>query len=481
MREIDSAPNASSLMESTRSIGYSFESAIADIIDNSISAGAKNIKIFSAPSADPFVAILDDGCGMSEEELREAMRYGSNPNNERAEGDLGRFGLGLKMASLSQCRVLTVASKKDFDISICRWDLDLVIDRNEWVLQVFDSNEMGKMPLLNNLRDQRRGTLVVWEKLDRMPNTQSSISQSMADNLDAARQHISLTFHRFMNEEAGTHKISIELNNDPITPSDPFLSKHPSTDLLPEERIIIDGEEVVIKPFILPHPSKIKAADSKLMGGKENLRRLQGFYIYRNKRLIVPGTWFRLTSTRELRNLARVRVDIPSSLDFLWEVDIKKSSATIPPLLKGAFIQFLGNVTSRSERIYAFKGKRSPDDKLTYVWDRLDCRGEYKYAINRDHPLINNIKKELGEDSCKNLDRLLDVIEQSVPYSTIYADMGSGNDLKGSVQDDEVEVGILSLGVGLIQNGISIDDLSKIEPFYKYDNIISKLRDLYAE
>lgn len=480
MREVDSAPNASYLMESTRSVGYSFESAIADLIDNSISAGSKNIKIFSTPSSDPFVAILDDGCGMSEEELREAMRYGSNPNEERTERDLGRFGLGLKMASLSQCRVLTVASKKNDAISICRWDLDRVIEQNGWALQIFELHEMGKLPILNDLRAQGSGTLVVWEKLDRMPNNQSSISRSMADNLDVARQHISLTFHRFMNEESGAQKISIELNNDAIVPSDPFLSKHPSTDPLPEERILIDGEEVVIKPFILPHPSKIKAADSKLMGGKENLRRLQGFYIYRNKRLIVPGTWFRLTSTGELRNLARVRVDIPSSLDFLWEVDIKKSSATIPPAFKSAFIQFLSNVTSRSERIYAFKGKRLPRDKRTYVWDKLDCRGEYKYAINRDHPLINNIKKELNDDSCRNLERLLDVIEQSVPFAAIYADMGNGKDLDAG-KDDENEAGILSLGVGLIQNGISIEALSKIEPFYRYDRILEKLRELYAE
>ena len=481
MREVDSVPNASCLMESTRSIGYSFESAIADIIDNSISAGSRSVKIYSTPSADPFVAILDDGSGMSEEELREAMRYGSDPKLERFEGDLGRFGLGLKMASLSQCRVLTVASKKKNSTSICRWDLDRVIERNEWTLQIFDVNEMSDLPMLRGLCAQKSGTLVVWEKLDRVPHSQSSIRQSMADNLAIARQHLSITFHRFMNEEAGAQKISIELNNDKIQPSDPFLSKHPSTEPLPEERIIIDGEEVLIKPFILPHPSRIKAADSMLMGGKDNLRRLQGFYIYRNKRLIVPGTWFRLTSTRELRNLARVRVDIPSSLDFLWEVDIKKSSATMPPAFRDAFVQFLSNITSKSERIYNYKGRRSTGDKRTYVWDRLDCRGEYKYVINRDHPLIHNIKKGLDGVSCKDLDRFLDVVEQAVPFAAIYADMGNGKDLSSDNQDDDAEADILSLGVGLIQNGMSVDDLSGIEPFYRYEKVLNKLRELYAE
>ena len=134
MHEIDAPPTAAALMESTRSIGYSFDSAVADIIDNSISAGAKHVWIKSVPSDDPYVAILDDGIGMSSDKLAEAMRYGTNPNMQRSTTDLGRFGLGMKMASLSQCRVLTVISKFKGRISVCRWNLDRVIQTNKWTL-----------------------------------------------------------------------------------------------------------------------------------------------------------------------------------------------------------------------------------------------------------------------------------------------------------------------------------------------------------
>ena len=146
MKEISSPPAASALMESTRCIGYSFESAMADIIDNSISANAGNIWITSIPDEDPYVSILDDGEGLSSTELQEAMRYGSDPGAERSSDDLGRFGLGMKMASLSQCRVLTVISKIGNDFSSCRWDLDRVNETNQWTLQILENLSSNQRP-----------------------------------------------------------------------------------------------------------------------------------------------------------------------------------------------------------------------------------------------------------------------------------------------------------------------------------------------
>ena len=155
-------------MESTRSIGYSFESALADIIDNSISACADNVWITSLPDEDPFVAVLDDGEGLTGSELQEAMRYGTNPGIERSVDDLGRFGLGMKMASLSQCRVLTVISKKDRCVSSCRWDLDRVIQTDQWTLQILDESEVEGLPQYDELTSLDHGTLIVWQKLDKL-------------------------------------------------------------------------------------------------------------------------------------------------------------------------------------------------------------------------------------------------------------------------------------------------------------------------
>lgn len=127
MKAIDLPPFAPILIESTRAIGYSLEAAIADIIDNSIAADASNVHVRFFPVDEPYLAIIDDGCGMDDEEITQAMQYGSaNPLEERSRKDLGRFGLGLKTASLSQCRQLTVVSKKGSHYVGRRWDIDFV-------------------------------------------------------------------------------------------------------------------------------------------------------------------------------------------------------------------------------------------------------------------------------------------------------------------------------------------------------------------
>ena len=103
-------PEASSMIETFRAIGYSIEAAVADIIDNSISARAKNIWInFEWEGSETWLAVKDDGSGMNNDELVQAMRPDSkNPLDDRSTKDLGRFGLGLKTASFSQCRLLSV-------------------------------------------------------------------------------------------------------------------------------------------------------------------------------------------------------------------------------------------------------------------------------------------------------------------------------------------------------------------------------------
>jgi len=481
MKEVQSAPNASALMESTRSVGYSFESAIADIIDNSISARAKNIWIESLPSSNPYIAILDDGDGMSSSDLEEAMRYGSDPTQERSNDDLGRFGLGLKMASLSQCRKLTVVSYDNGNISGCRWDLDRVIKSNQWILQILDKSELQNTPLIQSMIYNKKGTIVLWESLDRVTNKTNNVEECMADYIDSTRKHIALTFHRFMDNEAGLKKISVYLNNKIITPLNPFLSDHPTTEKFPEQSISIDGEQILIKPFILPPLQKMTAKDKLLLGDVKNLRRLQGFYVYRNKRLIIPGTWFKLTEAKELRNLARVRVDIPNTLDFLWDIDIKKSTATLPAQLRGSFVQFLNNVTSRSEQIHHFRGWKTSDKTKTYVWDRMDCRDEYRYLINKDHPMISGFKSKLSDDFKKEFDDIVKLIESTIPFSAIYNDIGGGNNI--TPKDDENSLDQMYIaGLEIIQiYNIAIDNLAKIEPFCYHLDVIEKLRGRKSE
>lgn len=167
MRYKDLPPFAPILMESTRAIGYSIESAIADVIDNSIAAKASKIDIDFFPLDGAYISILDNGKGMDENELVKAMQYGSrNPLDKRSSLDLGRYGLGMKTASLSQCRVLTVISKQNDIVVGAQWNLNHVNEAQSWSLIILDEQEIKSKNNWEKLADYRHGTLVIWEETD---------------------------------------------------------------------------------------------------------------------------------------------------------------------------------------------------------------------------------------------------------------------------------------------------------------------------
>lgn len=173
----ENRPSANILMLSMRAMGYSFESAVADIVDNSISADASRISLrFGIDPAEVYVAICDNGCGMNQSELFDAMKYGSEQKRAgRANNDLGRFGLGLKAASLSQCRKLTVASKKDSTISACIWDLDIVEEKQGWYMVECDETQIKAIKSIIWLDAVEHGTVVVWENFDLLEKSTGNV------------------------------------------------------------------------------------------------------------------------------------------------------------------------------------------------------------------------------------------------------------------------------------------------------------------
>lgn len=213
--------------------------------------------------------------------------------------------------------------------------------------------------------------------------------------------------------------------------------------------------------------------DRKSIGDVKNLRRLQGFYVYRNNRLIVPGTWFKLTESKELRNLARVRVDIPNTLDFLWDIDIKKSTAILPLQLRSAFVQFLDKVTTRSERVHQFRGRKKSDN--IYVWERLETRDSYKYLLNRDHPLISRYYSKLDVDSKRDFEDIMNLVESSIPFTSIYADMGGGT-VPSLSEDPDFNEKMYVVGLELLKQGMTLDAIAIIEPWVNHPDILSKMR-----
>lgn len=225
METIEIIPDPISLLESMRAVGYTVETAIADIIDNSVSKEAKNIYVIWDPSNEPYIAILDDGVGMTSEELTNAMRHGNtNPNKKRSEIDLGRFGLGMKTASLSQCRKLTVVSKKNNVLSALSWDLDLVAERRKWIVRIPDLEEFSDLRVLDKLIKNKSGTIVIWQKLDRLLAGSDKPLEELTSKLSRLGDHLALVFHRFIKPDSSNiEHVTIKLNGQNVPALDPFL------------------------------------------------------------------------------------------------------------------------------------------------------------------------------------------------------------------------------------------------------------------
>lgn len=475
-------PYAPTLIESTRAIGYTLEAAIADIIDNSISASASCTDIFFFPIGDSYIAILDNGCGMDADALETAMRYGSqNPNEERAANDLGRFGLGLKTASLSQCRILTVVSKQHNIIEARCWDIDHVIKAHDWSLIILDSEqEINSIPKIEELRKLESGTLVVWQNLDRLQIGELDFKRSMGKKMDDVRIHLSLVFHRYINGEQGIKKMQIRMNNVSVEAADPFLSKH-NTQIMSDEVISVNGSKVVVKPYILPHISNLNNDEISALGGKEGLRKSQGFYIYRNKRLLIWGTWFRMMRQAELSKLARVQIDIPNELDSLWTLDIKKSTAMPPEEVRNNLDSVIERLAEYSKRTWVFRGKKETRDSIIHVWQRFKGKqGGAYYMINRDHPLVEMFENSSPQEKRK-LENLLNAIESELPLSSLYLDLNSDKPVENETEISSQTVdALLQELLSQMPSDVSrvelLDRLAVSEPFSNYPQIIEKYK-----
>lgn len=481
MRTKNLPPYAPTLIESTRAIGYSLEAAVADIIDNSIAAGATLVSIYFFPIDGAYISILDNGKGMNEAELDLAMQYGSkSPTDARDSKDLGRFGLGLKTASLSQCRSLTVVTKQGGTVLGRRWDIDHVACVGDWSLLILDPSEINDVPEINRLLDQPSGTLVVWQKLDRMKAGEVNFELALGRKIDSVRSHLALVYHRYLSGEPGITKFKLSINDEPVSAADPFL-KDKSTRPMDDEVLIIHGERIVVRPYILPHISRMTPEEIRELGGKDGLRKQQGFYVYRNKRLLTWGTWFRMMRQGDLSKLARIQVDIPNSLDELWTLDIKKSSALPPAEVRNNLEVIIDRIAERSKRTWTFRGKREVSDTTVHIWNRMkNTQGGVYYEINREHPLVKQIIDN-SPSTQKPLLALLQQIERGLPLNQIYVDLNNDEQL---TNDQEQTASEISSALSAMLGGCNtvaeklalLDTMGNIEPFSSYPEVFDSIR-----
>lgn len=475
MKIIQSPPYAPLLIESMRSLGYSFDTAIADLIDNSVSAQAKNIRIALDPSDDPQLIIFDDGHGMDSPTLEEALRFGSRgPLETRSEYDLGRFGLGLKSASLSQCRRLIVASKHDGKLCCFSWDLDEVEKTGDWSVLEYSQEEIKQLPSINLFDMVDSGTYVLLQNFDRITASSHDVKKTIDTLIEAAEDHLSLVFHRIISED----KVSVIINGRPIEPKDPFLENHKSTQRLREQSISIDDKKITLQPYILPHRNKLSREDLKKVGGADDLRTNQGFYIYRCKRLIIWGTWFRLLSKEELNKLARVKVDIPNSLDEIWSIDVKKSTANLPDKIRKNLYGSIKESVFGSKKVIEYRGKLHRDEEISYIWQReTDREGGITYSINRDLPQLQLLSGSLDQTGQRVLETLLQNIEANFPASSVYLDVADG-EINTNVDDGQKIIDDFEVQLSFAEQlGLSRDDLQnmllKTEPYASNKEVIA--------
>lgn len=414
-------PNPGALIESLRAFGYTPESAVADLVDNSITAKAKLVEIeFVWDGARSRIVITDDGRGMAKDDLVNAMRAGSaSPSQSRDAADLGRFGLGLKTASFSQCRLLTVMSKTKKSPATCRrWDLDEVVRSGEW--RLLHGPSPWAEGLVSDLVAMPSGTKVVWEVMDRLAGEtdadDSWAQKHFYDIADRVANHLSMTFHRFLNGR----KLAIRVNGHPVSQWDPFLEGNPARQVIGLERLTYSGGEVEVRPFVLPHRSKLDGSDFELAGGSRGWNDLQGFYVYRNQRLLVAGDWLGLKFTKEEHyKLARIRIDIPNNTDEEWQIDVRKSVAVPPPEIRDQLKRIAKVTRERAVEVYRHRGKvitQQSQKGVTPVWQEKVRHGHISYVINQDHEVVANA---IDDPTAANVRLLVRLIEETVPVPLI--------------------------------------------------------------
>ncbi len=478
-------PKASSMIETFRAIGYSLETAVADIIDNSISAGAKNIRINRFwRGGQSVISIEDDGCGMNNEELISALCPGAqNPLEQRSETDLGRFGLGLKTASFSQCRKLSVISKKNGYAPIYwSWDLDYIAQSNEWELLKWIPEEFE-----HTLDDKQSGTIVIWSDLDRVVSddtevTNQNAQEKFSNSLDRVKRHLEMTFHRFIESKT----ITIFWGDYPITSWNPFCEEEKATQSKPIDHIGF-GNGATMKGYVLPHKNKFSSEDAfKRAAGINGWSAQQGFYVYRGNRLLLAGDWLGLFHKEEQYKLVRIQIDLPNHLDFDWQIDIKKSKAHPPAKCLEQLRSYACDVRSAGCEVYRHRGKilkQRAGTEFQPLWLEKKKDNKWSFVVNRDHTMIQNIKSFAKEKPEQAIEILLKFIEESVPTETIYINKAQDEVLQKQPYSD-IDTSVVKNMLSIVYNNQLAEGMNEsqakaflkgVEPFNYYEDLIDAL------
>lgn len=491
-------PDPAGTIESLGALGYTLESAIADVVDNSIDAGADKVDInfcWNGPAS--YITVADNGHGMTETELQTAMAIAARgPRASRSAAELGRFGMGLKTASFSQASRLSVWTRpaKDKQANVRVWDLEHVVDSGEWRL-LHEADDAGQKILTQaSGLLSGSGTVVLWQRLSKLVDELAELGyeDSHRQFLEAVARveaHLAMTFGRFLpgGRHPGVRSLQIRINEITIRAWDPFLQWHESTLIRPVERLQAEGQAVTLHPFVLPPKRRLTDEEYQLAAGPRGWLEQQGFYVYRNDRLIAAGGWLGLPGFRsdEKHILARIAIEIPSTLDHAWSVDVKKATAHPPITLRGSLSRTAKATRADAQRMLSSISKtvaHEKADELSFVWRPERSGGDLRLRINWDHPLVKEAL-QASPDARPSVKALLRFMEETVPLPALRMlfDQEEDRDYEpfSKAPDDEV-ISIAERMFGAyVSQGLTPQQASvrlrHTSPFNEYPDLLSAL------
>lgn len=487
-------PDAGPMLESLRGLGYTTPAAISDLVDNSIAASSGEVSInLEWAGRESWVRIVDDGDGMDDIALEAGMRLGArDPRAQRAKSDLGRFGLGLKTASFSQARRLTVASRQNGGSVVClRWDLDLIGKASgaEWPL--FEGPAPGSEHLLAPLNQMAHGSVVLWENLDRIV-TDGFAASDLIELADRVEAHLAMTFHRLL--DGRQPSLRLLLNGRSVKPWDPYLIGHPGKALESSNYRLLHTTGVTVQCHVLPHKDMLKPTEQEVAAGPGGWTQQEGFYVYRNKRLLLAGGWLGLGDggkpwpRDEAHRLARIQLDIPNNADTEWKINVLKSTANPPVRLRPQLHRLASETRNLARRVFAHRGHITPvsgprSNAVAETWQvRRSAQGT-SYRIARDHDLVASILNRAGSLKPDIL-ALLRLIEETVPVQRVWLDTSEDKETPrtgfAGASDDEVMETLSSMFEALVKyRGLSPTEarerLGRTPPFDRRLDLVAAL------
>jgi len=410
-------------------MGYRPHTALADLVDNSITAESKNVLIEVEPSCggrQGWVRIEDDGKGMTAEELYQAMRWGGNgPYAQRDGKDLGRFGLGLKTASFSMGKRLTVVSKKNGSIYSLRWDLEDICSTGKWLpIEGVDDGDLEYLTdtLYNPANGSASGTVVLITEIDKLKvdaHTSLAEEKNRASLIKAIIGYLRLVFHRFIEKKS----VKLKFGAVQLQPWNLFGPKGNSEDpsWLKHQEKLSNGN-VGIRTFVLPHHKNLTPAEHEMLAGPSGWSAHQGFFVYRADRLIISGGWLGFSKPEEHCKLARIAIDLTNDADESWGLDVIKSKIAPPAILMGDMERIAKAARTEAMKRYRFHGEAEAPEvgsfmeevEATAFWKQIHGKKDVIFRVNRGHPLIEALiqnlpNPNLAEAFIHSFERLLPV------------------------------------------------------------------------